>query len=49
MIDTHCHLADEAFAGDLDAVVERGKSAGVERVLVILEAGNAREARHLIR
>ncbi len=44
MIDSHCHLADEAFAGDLDAVIARAKAAGLERALVILEAGNAREA-----
>ena len=44
MIDSHCHLADEKFAGDLDAVVARAKDAGVERALVILEGGNAAEA-----
>lgn len=44
MIDSHCHLADETFAGDLDAVVGRAKEAGVERVLVVLEAGNEKEA-----
>lgn len=44
MIDSHCHLADEKFAGDLDAVVARAKEAGLERVLVILEGGNAGEA-----
>ncbi|HEV3140671.1 MAG TPA: TatD family hydrolase, partial [Vicinamibacterales bacterium] len=44
MIDSHCHLADETFAGDLDAVVGRAKDAGVERALVILEGGNAAEA-----
>ena len=44
MIDSHCHLADEKFGGDLDAVVARAKDAGVERVLVILEGGNALEA-----
>jgi TatD DNase family protein len=44
VIDSHCHLADETFAGDLGAVVERAKAAGVERALVILEAGNTREA-----
>lgn len=44
MIDSHCHLADETFAEDLDDVVARAKQAGVERVLVILEAGNAAEA-----
>lgn len=44
MIDSHCHLADEAFAPDLDAVVGRAKAAGLERALVILEAGNAKES-----
>src|ERR671934_3079539 len=44
MIDSHCHLADETFANDLDAVVVRAKAAGVERVCVILEAGNRQEA-----
>ena len=44
MIDSHCHLADEAFAGDLDAVVARAKDAGLERALIVLEAGNAAEA-----
>jgi TatD DNase family protein len=43
VIDSHCHLADEAFAGDLEAVVHRARDAGVERILVILEAGNANE------
>jgi len=44
MIDSHCHLADEKFAGDLDAVVARAKGAGIEGALVILEAGNPQEA-----
>jgi TatD DNase family protein len=44
MIDSHCHLADAAYAADLEAVVERAKAAGLERVFVILEAGNAAEA-----
>jgi TatD DNase family protein len=44
IIDSHCHLADEAFADDLEAVVARARAAGLERALVILEAGNAREA-----
>ena len=44
MIDSHCHLADEAFAADLDAVVDRAKAAGLERALIVLEAGNAQEA-----
>ena len=44
MIDSHCHLADDVFADDLEAVVARAKDAGLERVMVILEAGNAKEA-----
>jgi TatD DNase family protein len=44
MIDSHCHLADETFAADLDQVVARARDAGLERVMVILEAGNPAEA-----
>jgi TatD DNase family protein len=44
MIDSHCHLADDAFEGDLEAVVARAKAAGVRSVLCILAAGDAQEA-----
>jgi TatD DNase family protein len=44
VIDSHCHLADDTFAQDLDDVVRRARDAGVERALVILEAGNGKEA-----
>lgn len=44
MIDSHCHLADETFAADLDQVVARARDAGLERVMVILEGGNTTEA-----
>src|SRR3954469_23853286 len=44
MVDSHCHLADEVFAADLDLVIERARAAGLERALVILEGGNASEA-----
>jgi TatD DNase family protein len=44
VIDSHCHLADEAFADDLDAVVSRARRAGLERALVILAAGDEKEA-----
>ncbi|MEQ1730752.1 MAG: TatD family hydrolase [Vicinamibacterales bacterium] len=43
MIDSHCHLADEIFATDLVEVIERSRGAGIERVLVILEATNPAE------
>jgi TatD DNase family protein len=44
MIDSHCHLADDTFAADLDQVVRRARDAGVERALVILAAGDQSEA-----
>jgi TatD DNase family protein len=44
MIDSHCHLADETFASDLEQVIGRAKEAGIERALVVLEAGNPKEA-----
>ncbi len=43
MIDSHCHLADEVFADDLDAVVRRAQEAGVEAALCILDAGSPEE------
>src|SRR5262245_6871233 len=49
MIDSHCHLADEAFAADLEAVIARAKDAGLERALVILEAGSDSEAAQIRR
>jgi TatD DNase family protein len=45
VIDAHCHLADDTFSADLDAVVARAKENGLERALVILEAGNDQEVR----
>ena len=49
VIDSHCHLADEAFREDLDAVVTRAIDAGLERALVILEAGHPQEAAQAVR
>jgi TatD DNase family protein len=34
LIDSHCHLNAERFAGDEPAVLERAGKAGVERILV---------------
>ena len=44
MIDSHCHLAAETFVADLPAVVARARDAGLERALVVLAAGDAKEA-----
>jgi TatD DNase family protein len=45
MVDSHCHLADDAFADDIDAVIERARTAGIEHALCVLEAGNDVEER----
>jgi TatD DNase family protein len=44
MTDSHCHLADEAFDGDLDAVIARARSSGVDRALCVLDATKPAEA-----
>jgi TatD DNase family protein len=44
MIDSHCHLADEAFERDLEDVVARALQAGLTGALVILAAGDEAEA-----
>src|SRR6185503_7316816 len=49
MIDSHCHLADETFSVDLPAVIARARDAGLERTLVVLAAGNAKEAEQATR
>lgn len=35
IIDTHCHLNDDALFNDLDNVIERARNAGVEKMIVI--------------
>ena len=33
-VDTHCHLDDERYEGDLDAVLKRTRDLGVEEILI---------------
>jgi TatD DNase family protein len=49
MIDSHCHLADEAFAADAETVIDRAREAGLTRVLCILEGGNQAEEERALR
>ena len=49
MIDSHCHLADDVFEADLEAVIERARAAGLEGALCILAAGDQGEARRVTR
>ena len=44
MIDSHCHLADEAFVADLSEVIARARQAGLVHALCILAAGDKGEA-----
>lgn len=44
VIDSHCHLADDAFVKDLHAVIERAQAAGLTHALCILAAENPVEA-----
>jgi TatD DNase family protein len=44
MIDSHCHLADDAYVDDLDAVIDRARGAGVEAALCVLDAASEEEA-----
>lgn len=39
LVDTHSHIQSEEFNEDIDQVVERAKSAGVEKMIVVGGAG----------
>lgn len=42
-VDSHCHLAGEEFAGDLESVIQRATDAGLAHALVILAADDDKE------
>jgi TatD DNase family protein len=42
-VDSHCHLAGEEFAEDLEQVIQRAREAGLSRALVILAADDDKE------
>ncbi len=43
MVDSHCHLADEAFTADAAEVVSRSQQAGLTGVLCVLDASDEAE------
>lgn len=43
MIDSHCHLADDAFAGDVEEVVQRARASGVSTGLCVVACGDDAE------
>ena len=49
MIDTHCHLYDEAFADDRDEAVRRAVDAGVDMMLLPAIDSQSYKARSLWR
>jgi TatD DNase family protein len=50
LFDSHCHLTDERFAGEVDAVVARAREAGVTRLVTVAsDAEDAEQALGLAR
>ena len=43
LIDSHCHLADEGFAAELDRIVARAQAAGGKGVLCIISSDTDEE------
>lgn len=49
LFDTHCHLDEHRYPGELEQVILRAKEAGVARMTAIGAAGDLDTARHAIR
>ncbi|HBT96411.1 MAG TPA: hydrolase TatD [Desulfobulbaceae bacterium] len=50
LIDSHCHLDMDDYADDLDAVLARAKTAGVEKIITIgIDLASSRQALALAR
>ena len=43
MVDSHAHLADEAFAADVDVVLQRARDASLTELLCIVDASDPEE------
>jgi len=43
MVDSHAHLADEAFSADVEAVVQRARAASLTGILCIVDASDPEE------
>jgi TatD DNase family protein len=43
MVDSHAHLADEAFAADVEAVVERARAVPLAGILCVVDASDREE------
>ncbi|MBQ6669738.1 MAG: YchF/TatD family DNA exonuclease, partial [Deltaproteobacteria bacterium] len=44
LIDTHAHLDDERFAGEIDEILERAEEAGIRQILTVGESPETFEA-----
>jgi TatD DNase family protein len=48
MIDSHCHLTDHLFHGDLEAVLQRAWQAGLHGVVSVASSATDAEAAHAL-
>jgi TatD DNase family protein len=48
LVDSHAHLQGPEFAGDLAAVIERARGAGVAKIIVVGGAGSLASSRNAI-